>query len=152
MRLKEAVIAKEHSEHDLDAAIFFMDMRTYGKDFERYYDRAKDEQGVRFIRSRIHSISENPETRDLILAYADENGVIKEETFEMVVLSVGLETPKALVETAESLNIELDEDAFVQSGIFTPVETSREGIYVCGAFQEPKDIHLLCDGSKRSGM
>ena len=138
--VKEAVIAKEHSEHDLDAAIFFMDMRTYGKDFERYYDRAKDEQGVRFIRSRIHSISENPETRDLILAYADENGVIKEETFEMVVLSVGLETPKALVETAENLNIELDEDAFVQSGIFTPVETSREGIYVCGAFQEPKDI------------
>ena len=138
--VKEAVIAKEHSEHDLDAAIFFMDMRTYGKDFERYYDRAKDEQGVRFIRSRIHSISENPETRDLILAYADENGVIKEEIFEMVVLSVGLETPKALVETAENLNIELDEDAFVQSGIFTPVETSREGIYVCGAFQEPKDI------------
>ena len=138
--VKEALIAKEHTEHDLQATIFFMDMRTYGKDFERYYDRAKDEQDVRFIRSRIHSISEDPETRDLILAYADENGAIKEETFEMVVLSVGLETPKALVKMAEDLDIELDEDSFVQSGIFTPVETSRNGIYVCGAFQEPKDI------------
>ena len=138
--VKEAVIAKEHADHDLEATIFFMDMRTYGKDFERYYDRAKDEQDVRFIRSRIHSISEDPETRDLILAYADENGAIKEETFEMVVLSVGLETPKALVKMAEDLDIELDEDSFVQSGIFTPVETSRKGIYVCGAFQEPKDI------------
>ncbi len=138
--VKEAVIAKEHAEHNLQATIFFMDMRTYGKDFERYYDRAKNEQDVRFIRSRIHSISEDPETRDLILAYADENGAIKEETFEMVVLSVGLETPKALVKMAEDLDIELDEDSFVQSGIFTPVETSRKGIYVCGAFQEPKDI------------
>jgi heterodisulfide reductase subunit A len=138
--VKEALIAKEHAEHNLEATIFFMDMRTYGKDFERYYDRAKDEQDVRFIRSRIHSISEDPETRNLILAYADENGAIREETFEMVVLSVGLETPKALVEMAEGLDIELDEDSFVQSGIFTPVETSRKGIYVCGAFQEPKDI------------
>ncbi len=138
--VKEALIAKEHADHNLEATIFFMDMRTYGKDFERYYDRAKDEQDVRFIRSRIHSISEDPETRNLILAYADENGAIREETFEMVVLSVGLETPKALVEMAEGLDIELDEDSFVQSGIFTPVETSRKGIYVCGAFQEPKDI------------
>ena len=72
--IKEAVIAKEHAEHDLDAAIFFMDMRTYGKDFEKYYDRAKDEQGVRFIRSRIHTIEEDPETQDLILQYVDEDG------------------------------------------------------------------------------
>lgn len=43
--IKEAVIAKEHSEHDLDTAIFFMDMRTYGKDFEKYYNRAREEGG-----------------------------------------------------------------------------------------------------------
>jgi len=145
--VKEAIIAKEHSEHDLDAAIFFMDMRTYGKDFEKYYDRARDEQGVRFIRSRIHTIDEDPETRDLSLQYSDEKGGLRIETFDMVVLSVGMETPKALVETpkalvemAERLDIELDQDHFVQTANFSPVETSREGIYVCGAFQEPKDI------------
>ncbi len=54
--IKEAVIAKEHSKNDLDTAIFFMDMRTYGKDFEKYYTRAEKESGVRFIRSRIHSV------------------------------------------------------------------------------------------------
>ena len=138
--VKEAVIAKEHSDQDLDAAIFFMDMRTYGKDFERYYNRAKEEKGVRFIRSRIHSISEDQDSKDLVLEYADEGGEFHSETFDMVVLSVGLETPKELMETAGKLGVELDQDAFVQTDTFHPVETSRKGIFVCGAFQEPKDI------------
>jgi len=138
--IKEAVIAKEHAGADLDTAIFFMDMRTHGKDFDRYYNRAKDEAGVRFIRSRIHTIDEDPETHDLTIHYVDEKGNIQIETFDMIVLSVGLETPKSLVEMAERLNIELDQDHFVKTGSFSPVETSREGIYVCGAFQEPKDI------------
>jgi len=138
--IKEAVIAKEHSAHELDAAIFFMDMRTYGKDFEKYYERARDEQGVRFIRSRIHSISEDAGTGDLILQYADEGGRIHTETFDLVVLSVGLETPRQLVELAHRLGVELDADDFVETGTFSPVETSRKGMYVCGAFQEPKDI------------
>jgi len=138
--IKEAVIAKEHSEHDLDTAIFFMDMRTYGKDFEKYYNRAREEGGVRFVRARVHSVIEDPETNDLILRYADESGNIQVETFDMVVLSIGLETPKGLVELAKRLDIELDKDNFVETGTFTPVETSRKGVYVCGTFLEPKDI------------
>jgi len=138
--IKEAVIAKEHAEHDVDVAIFFMDMRTYGKDFERYYNRAKEENGVRFIRSRIHSIGEDPHTHDLILDYADESGEYRTERFDMVVLSVGLETPRALTELAERLDVDLDGDSFVQTGVFEPVKTSRPGVFVCGAFQEPKDI------------
>ena len=59
---------------DLDCAIFYMDMRTYGKDFERYYNRAREDQGVRFIRSRIHTIEEDPNTHDLFLQYVDELG------------------------------------------------------------------------------
>ena len=140
--VKEAVIAKEHSGGDLDAAIFFMDMRTYGKDFERYYDRARDEQGVRFIRSRIHSVAEDSETHNPILEYADENGSMQSEQFDLVVLSVGLETQKSLVELADKLEVELDADNFVETSVFNPVETSRRGIYVCGAFQEPKDIPI----------
>jgi heterodisulfide reductase subunit A len=72
--VKEAVIAKEHSPVALDTAIFYMDMRTYGKEFESYYQRAKDEKGVRFIRTRVHTIVENQETKDLSLRYVDENG------------------------------------------------------------------------------
>jgi len=137
---KEAIIAKEHVQHDLDAAIFYMDMRTYGKDFEKYYNRAKDEMGVRYIRSRIHTIDGDPESHEVILQYADENGTIQVELFDMVVLSVGLETPDSLIKLAEKLDIKLDQDNFAEAGDFTPVETSREGIYVCGAFREPKDI------------
>jgi heterodisulfide reductase subunit A len=137
---KEAMIAKEHTDYGLDTAIFYMDMRTYGKDFERYYERAKNEQNVRYIRSRIHTIQEDPDTHDLVIQYADESGGIRNETFSMIVLSVGLETPKELLDLAQRLEIELDEDAFVRTGVFNPVETSRKGVYVCGAFQEPKDI------------
>ena len=133
-------MAKEHASHGLDATIFYMDMRTYGKDFEKYYNRAKDQMGVRFIRSRIHTIEEDATTRDLILQYATEGGEVNEERFDMVVLSVGMETPDDLVKAADRLGVDLDQDQFVRTDIFSPVETSRKGVYVCGAFQEPKDI------------
>ena len=68
--IKQAVIAKEHSkDYTLDAAIFFMDMRTHGKDFEKYYWRAQDEHGVRFIRSRVHTIDPVPGTDDVAIRY-----------------------------------------------------------------------------------
>jgi heterodisulfide reductase subunit A-like polyferredoxin len=51
---KQTVIAKEHSDKELDTAIFFMDMRTFGKDFDIYYNRAREEHGVRHIRSKVH--------------------------------------------------------------------------------------------------
>jgi heterodisulfide reductase subunit A-like polyferredoxin len=137
--IKEAVIAKEHSSEDLDTAIFFMDMRTYGKDFERYYNRAKDERGVRFVRSRIHTIDPLP-NGDLRIVYANEVGETLEEVFDMVVLSIGLAPNKEVLQMAETLDIRLNDHQFAQTGSFTPVSTSREGIYLCGVFQGPKDI------------
>ena len=97
--IKEAVIAKEHAPYPLDTAIFFMDMRTFGKDFELYYNRAKDEHGVRFIRSRIHSIDPLPDD-NLPIRYADESGEEKIEAFDMIVLSVGMEVSQAARELA----------------------------------------------------
>ncbi len=138
--IKEAVIAKEHSHDPLDTAIFFMDMRTSGKDFEKYYMRARDEQGVRFVRSRIHSIEEIPATGNLRMQYVSEDGLIKEEEFDLVVLSVGLETPPETLELAKVLGIEVNSGRFADSTPFLPVTTSRPGIFVCGAFQGPKDI------------
>jgi heterodisulfide reductase subunit A len=138
--IKEAVIAKEHSHEPLDTAIFFMDMRTYGKGFERYYNRAKEELGVRFIRSRVHTIIEEPDTRDLLIRYIGEDGRVTEETFDMVVLSVGLQTSQEMMERAKKLGVELNEHRFCATSSFQPVATSRPGVYVCGAFQGPKDI------------
>jgi len=138
--IKEAVIAKEHSEGELDAAIFFMDMRTFGKDYEKYYNRAKDEHGVRFERSRIHTIDPIEGSDDLQISYSDENGIIHEEVFDMVVLSVGLQVSPATVELAERLGLALDRYNFAATHPFSPVSTSRPGVYASGIFQGPKDI------------
>jgi heterodisulfide reductase subunit A-like polyferredoxin len=138
--IKEAVIAKEHSKVPLDTAIFFMDMRTYGKEFEKYYNRAEEEVGVRFIRSRVHSVDGVAGTDDLEISYTTEAGTVESELFDIVVLSVGMEASAATMDLAESLGIELDADRFVASSSFAPVATSRPGIFVCGAFSGPKDI------------
>ena len=138
--IKEAVVAKEHASEELDCAIFYMDMRTYGKDYERYYQRAIEEHKVRFIRSRIHTIEEEHDTNDLILSYVDEDGQLNKERFDMVVLSVGFEPEEEFVEVIKKLGIELTEDGFCNIDSFHPVSTSKDGIYICGILSGPKDI------------
>jgi len=140
--IKEAVIAKEHAGADLDCTLFYMDMRTYGKDFERYYEDAREKHGVRFVRSRVHTVDEVPHTGDLEIRFATEAGELKTETFDLVVLSVGLETPPELIDLSKNLGVELTEGNFCKTSSFAPVTTSREGIFVSGAFQNPKDIPL----------
>ncbi len=138
--IKEAVIAKEHAGNDLDCAIFFMDMRTHGKDFEVYYNNARDKHGVRFIRSRIHTIDPQVDNDSLTLKYVTENGELIEETFDLVVLSVGMEISPKVVQLAEDIGLDINEDNFCATEPFHPVNGSIEGVYVCGAFQGPKDI------------
>ena len=138
---KQAVIAKEHSEHPLDTAIFFMDMRTHGKEFDKYNIRAEDENGVRFIRSRIHSIFPM-KNHGLRIDYATEAGSTAQEIFDMVVLSVGLAPCAGAQELATVMGIELNRHKFARTRNLSPVTTTREGIFVCGAFQEPKDIPM----------
>jgi heterodisulfide reductase subunit A len=137
--IKEAVIAKEHAGDELECTLFFMDMRTHGKDFERFYNRAQ-EQSVRFLRSRVHTIDRVTGSDDLAVRYVAENGQIAAETFDMVVLSVGLQVSADAIDLAQRLGIELTDGRFAKTDTFSPVATNREGIYVCGAFQGPKDI------------
>jgi heterodisulfide reductase subunit A len=139
--IKEAVIAKEHAKGDFDAAIFFMDMRTYGKEFEQYYTRAQ-EAGIRFLRSRVHAVEPIPGSDDLRISYVTETGEMFSEVFDMVVLSVGLEAPEDSKALSEKLGFELDNYRFVRTSSFDPVAATRPGIYVCGALQGPKDIPL----------
>ncbi len=138
--IKDAMIAKEHSEKELDCAIFNMDIRTFGKDYEKYYIRAKNENKVRFEKARIHSIDEVRDTGNLILRYADEQGGIKEEEFDMVILSVGLEISDSTVKLANKIGVELDQYNFAKTSCFSPLETSRQGVFVSGVLQSPKDI------------
>jgi heterodisulfide reductase subunit A len=135
---KEAVIAKEHTG-TIEPAIFYMDMRSYGKDFDKYIERAEDEHGVRFIRCRVSNIVEEPETRDLYITYCEDDEV-KRERFDMVVVSVGFKPSEGVKELAERLGVELDEYGFCETQPLNPLDTSRDGIFVCGMFSAPKDI------------
>ncbi len=135
---KEAIIAKEH-EPDLECTIFYMDMRAYGKGFDAYFERAK-ELGVRYVRCRPSHVEEVPGTQNLKIHYEAEAGTHQTEEFDMVVLSVGLQPPQDAKELAERFGIALDEYGFACTDPTSPVSTSREGVYVCGPFAEPKDI------------
>ena len=145
--IKQTVIAREHSNVPLDCSVFFMDMRTHGKDFDRYYENAKNE-GVKFIRSRIHTIDPIPGTDDVLVYYTEDDGILKEETFDMIVLSTGLETNENVVALSDRLGIELDSYHFTETDSYHPVSTSVPGIYACGAFTGPKDIpHSVMEAS-----
>jgi heterodisulfide reductase subunit A len=137
--VKQAVMAKDHSGGALDCAVFYMDIRTQGKDFDRYYENARD-IGVRFIPARIHTIEPIPGTEDLLLRYVDDDGQRQEETFDMVVLSTGLEVGRDAIQLADTFGIELDPYHFIRSDSFDPVATSVPGIFACGVFTGPKDI------------
>ena len=136
---KEAIIGKEHAK-GLEPTIFFMDIRAHGKDFDRFVNRAKDEYGIRYIRSMPSTIKELQQTKNLLIKYVREDGSLAEEEFDMVVLSVGLTPPKEAAKLAKNLGIELEEHGFCKTLRENPVQTSREGVFVCGAFAGPKDI------------
>jgi heterodisulfide reductase subunit A2 len=137
--MKEAVIAKEHSHEELDCTIFYMDIRSHGKDFERFYNKT-ERDGVRFIRSRIHSITPVMDSDDVSLTYVTEEGRIFTESFDLVVLSIGLEISQETIQLCKKLKTELDPYQFIRTDSFKPVATSRPGIYACGVISGPKDI------------
>ena len=137
--VKEAIIAKEHV-HFVKPTIFNMDIRAYGKGFDAYYERAKADYGVRFIKSMVSRVREKQGSGNLLVTYLNEEGKASEEEFDLVVLSVGMTTSKSVREMAARLGVDAEPFGFCETETFSPLATSREGIYVCGAFQSPKDI------------
>jgi heterodisulfide reductase subunit A len=136
---KQVILTKDHNP-DAECTIFHNDIRSHGKDFERFYERAEKLPGVRFIRSYVSIANETPETRNVTIRYATAEDGVKEEAFDMVVLSVGLNPPADVAGIARTYGIELEPHDFCKIGSFNPMETSRRGIFVCGAFQGPIDI------------
>jgi heterodisulfide reductase subunit A len=136
---KQVIIAKEH-DAQLEATIFHNDVRTFGKGFERYYQRAKGLPGVRFVWSKVAMLREMPETRNIVLRYCENGARTRDEEFDLVVLSVGLTSPTGNRELVDRLSIETDEYGFCWSPGFAPIETSRPGVFACGVFRGPADI------------
>ncbi|RJQ30902.1 MAG: CoB--CoM heterodisulfide reductase iron-sulfur subunit A family protein [Peptococcaceae bacterium] len=136
---KEAIIAKEH-EPDLDITIFYIDIRAYGKDFEKYYNRAKKDYNLRYIRCMVSSIKELQQTKNLLISYRNESGQTIKEDFDMVVLSAGIKPEETAVRMSNILGIDLNQNNFCKVNSLTGVETSRPGVFVAGASCGPKDI------------
>jgi heterodisulfide reductase subunit A len=138
--MKEAVWALEHFADDLDATIFYMDMRPMGKDYEQYYQRVKNENGVNFVRCRPHTVFRDEKTGESVLSYMDEEGKAQEARLDMVVLATGFHAPCDAKELADNLGVELDPYNFMAAHDFSPVSTSRPGVYACGMALGPRDI------------
>ena len=136
---KQVILTKDH-DVDAECTIFHNDIRSFGKDFERYYQRAEQLPGVEFIRSYASIVREDPETKNVFLRYSTTDEGVKEEEFDMVVLSVGLNPPEKNKELAEKFGIELNRHGFCEATQTNPIETTRPGIFVSGAFQGPTDI------------
>lgn len=136
---KQVILTKHHYE-DAECTIFHNDIRSFGKDFERFFQRAEQLPGVEFIRSYASIEKEIPESRNVVVRYATDNDGVKKEEFDMVVLSVGLNPPQAYKEISEKFGIELNSHGFSKSDSSNPIKTNRPGIFVSGAFQGPMDI------------
>ena len=135
--IKEAMVAKEH-DPEVDITIYYMDIRTQGKDFDAARRRAEEHFGITFVRSRVADVV--PWKNHLKLTYSTMDGKHKFEPFDMVVLSVGLDAPKSAQELAGIGGFDLNEYDFCKTGSFAPLETTSDGVLVAGAFQGPKDI------------
>jgi heterodisulfide reductase subunit A len=137
---KEAILAKQRLGDDIACRVFIMDERAFNKEYSTYFTKARESHGIQYSRCRVSNVKEDPESKDLILTYADPNGQLYEERFEMVVLATGLQPPATAKNLSEILNIELNEHGFCETDKFEPLQTSRPGVFVCGAFSSPKEI------------
>ncbi|MBN1286205.1 MAG: CoB--CoM heterodisulfide reductase iron-sulfur subunit A family protein [Anaerolineae bacterium] len=144
---KQAILAKERLA-EVGCSVFVMDERAFNKEYNSYYVQSREHYGVEYVRCRVSEVREDPATHDLILHYMDEMGQLRRERFDMVVLSVGTQPPAEAEAMARLLDIELNPSGFCRVDKFTPLQTSRPGVFVCGAFSTPKEIaETLIDAS-----
>ena len=136
---KQVILTKEH-DAEAECTIFHNDIRSYGKDFERFYERAERLPGIRFIRSYTSIVKEDPGSKNVTIRYSTPEEGVKEEEFDMVVLSVGLNPPDDAKGLAKRFGIELNHHDYCKINPVNPMETTRPGIFVSGAFQGPTDI------------
>jgi len=140
---KEALIIREHAP-DVQVYIFYNELRAFGKGFQEFVNRARDDYEVKYIRSRPGEIREDPKTKTLTIWY-DETLTREIKSLgdvDLVVLCPALIPRGSNKKLAEITSVELDECGFfkVTHPLLAPVDSTVPGIYVCGYCQSPKDI------------
>jgi len=139
--IKDTLFLKEHYE-EMDAKVFYMDIRAFGKGFEDLYRRSK-EAGVQYIRGIPGEIRENPETKNLVLTVEDTTtGRIEDHEVEMVVLSVGVTPRNDSDHVQRLLTLSRTGDGFFMESHpkLKPVDAPTGGVFLAGCSEAPKDI------------
>lgn len=119
--------------------IFYIDIRSHGKEYERYYEKAR-QTGVSVVRSPPHTLLKGPEGHGVTMLWVDEAGTNQDSFFDLVILSVGLSNPESTKKLTNTCHIELGHHGFAKTSSFSPSVSSRPGIFVTGSFQSPKAI------------
>jgi heterodisulfide reductase subunit A len=137
--IKEAMLAKERCNHTIFTSIFALDIRSFGKGYQRYRDPAEQEHGVRFVRARPHSVLSDG-LGGALLRYVDQTGQVSTEHYDLVVLSTGVRPTRDMPALVQALGLKENDFGFCQTEPLAPTRTSQFGVYASGAFAEPKDI------------
>ncbi len=136
---KEAMVAREHDAH-VESYIFYTDMRAAGKGFQEYVERAQKEYGVKYVRARAAEITQDEKKNPVVWYENTDERRVDSMVVDLSVLATGLVPSAGTKALAEALGIGLDEYGFFSTNPYSPVETSRQGVLVCGYAEAPLDI------------
>ncbi|MCE5334892.1 MAG: FAD-dependent oxidoreductase [Desulfobacteraceae bacterium] len=139
--LKEAVLAKEHGGPDVETTIFYMDMRTFGKGFQQYRDKAVEEHGVRLVRCRVQSVALQPDGT-LAMRYLDpEDNEFHVENYDLVVMSTGQVPFETHGKWADLLKVDLDSTGLIATEQHSRIKVAgHPGLFISGSLMGLTDV------------
>ena len=131
----------KHAVHDGQVYNFYMDMRADGKMYEEFWQRGTEEDGIVYLRGQVSKIFREG---DKIMVWGADtiSGNKVEIPADVVVLALAMVPRPGTRRLVEMLGIETDQFGFIRElhPKLRTVETSREGIFVAGTAQAPKEI------------
>ena len=139
--VKDSLLLLDHYP-DSEIAVYYMDIRAFGKGFEDMYRRSK-EAGVKYIRGLPGQILEDPATHNLSLTVENTmTGALETHEHDMIVLSLGLVPPKEQSLVKQLLTLSTTEDGFFLESHpkLKPVDAPTRGVYFAGCAEGPKDV------------
>ena len=137
---KHAMLYKHHV-HDGQAYIFYIDIRSGGKGYEEFVQRAVEEDGVLYLRGKVSKVFEE-QGKIVVWGVDTLTGKPIEIAADMVVLAQAMRPSRGAQELAKKLKLALDKDGFLAEAHpkLRPVESVTAGMFLAGAAQAPKDI------------
>ena len=141
--IKNSKLIKQHYP-DSDISVAYIDIRAAGKDYEEYFTASRKE-GIKYIRTNVSRIKEDPETHNLKIVIQNtlSNSLdLREHEFDLVVLSASMMPARGIEKIQKILKLETSQDKFFKEfhSRLNPIDTKIPGISLAGVAQGPKSI------------